>query len=216
MVDKIAFCGPAGSGKDYLANILVAELGFHKMALAAPMKEMVAIALDTDVETVDKLKSTTPAVRKVLQMIGTEVFRQNFDEMFWINRLLTRVDRMEKSGETEGIVVTDCRFKNELRSLAKRGFLTVYVDSPEQFKRIKEPRNAFLRLIGRISTRWAYRTSRHPYYHPSEAEPRELARQGAFHERVWNDRTNDAHDLLYDVMEAGYRRQLLTSKMRKA
>ena len=52
--------------------------------------------------------------RKVLQYIGTELFRTYFDENVWINIVK---EKIKKYIELHDIIISDVRFQNELDSL---------------------------------------------------------------------------------------------------
>ncbi len=58
--------------------------------------------------------------REVLQVVGTEVFRNCFRGTFWIDLMSIRMRQAEKSG-AELVFVTDVRFKNEIRAIQELG-----------------------------------------------------------------------------------------------
>ena len=57
------------------------------------------------------------SVRKLLQFIGTELFRTNIAPDIWVKSLWLRV----KSNPDKNYVVTDVRFPNELNYLRDNG-----------------------------------------------------------------------------------------------
>lgn len=110
----IGLIGRAGSGKDTVANRLVAEHGFRAISIAAPLKDAASVLFDIDrhvmddrqlKETIDLRYGLTP--RHLLQHMGTEYIRSQFSEDFLIKRALQGVS------ETDKVVITDVRFDNE-------------------------------------------------------------------------------------------------------
>jgi dephospho-CoA kinase len=127
----IAICGFQGSGKDTLANILI-EKGYTKVSFAGLLKDVVAIIFswNRDLlegtteksrkwrETVDEwwsnrlnIPNLTP--RYVLQQIGTDVFRNHFHQDIWVAAIERKISNMS------GVVITDCRFPNEIDMIKK-------------------------------------------------------------------------------------------------
>lgn len=123
----IALCGPqgasAGCGKDTVADVLVAEHGFKRIAFADPLRAMVMILnpwidrspldpirLQRLVRRVgwDVAKRDYPEVRRLLQVFGTEVIRDFVGTNFWVDYALKKM-----AAESGDWVVTDCRFPNE-------------------------------------------------------------------------------------------------------
>jgi len=141
----IAICGFQGSGKDTVAAILV-EHGFVKMSFAGLLKDIISILFqwDRDLlegitmesrrwrETVDEWWATrlhipdlTP--RYVLQHIGTDVFRNHFHPDIWVAALERKLINHMNSKNLNKVVITDCRFSNEIEMIRKLNGLFVHV-----------------------------------------------------------------------------------------
>lgn len=146
--------GLIGSGKDTVSQLLLKKYGGVQMSFASILKDVVSIMFDWDRsmlegdtevsrewrEKIDEwwsqrlnIPHLTP--RFVLQYIGTDVMRGSFHPDIWIacleRRILTQINLL---GETEMIVITDCRFSNEIECLKKMGAIFVRVirgDEPE-------------------------------------------------------------------------------------
>lgn len=133
----IGLAGLKRSGKDTVADFLVQEYGFTKLAFADPMKDIIraldpyistnGIRLsDTESSDEDDLKATYPEYRRLLQRIGTEAIRENplFGESFWINLLLKQM-----RGEGN-YVVSDVRFLDEYTAMKNVGAQIWRIDRP--------------------------------------------------------------------------------------
>jgi len=123
----IGICGKAGSGKDTIGDHLVKEYGFERIALADPIKRVVKDIFVLDDHTVyDRVAREQPlenwpdwTVRKLLQYVGTELFRNNIDDAIWVKSLWLHV----QSNPDKNYVVTDIRFPNELEFFEENGKL---------------------------------------------------------------------------------------------
>jgi len=134
----VGICGKAGSGKDTIGDYLVSSHGFKKIALADPIKRLVKDVFVLDDHTVydrvareQKLQNWPDwTVRKLLQFIGTEMFRVNIDDAIWVKSLWYRI----QSDKANNYAVVDLRFPNELqffRDNAKKGeFICLKVIRP--------------------------------------------------------------------------------------
>jgi hypothetical protein len=115
----VGICGKAGSGKDTIGDFLVEKHKFKKIALADPIKRLVKDVFVLDDHTVyDRVAREQElqrwegwTVRKLLQYIGTELFRENIDDAVWVKSLWYRI----QDDKDNNYVVTDVRFPNELQ-----------------------------------------------------------------------------------------------------
>jgi len=146
----IGICGFIGSGKDTVADYLVNFHDFRRESFASSLKDAVANVFGWDRvllegrtassrawrETTDEWWSNrlgmqiTP--RWVLQNWGTEVLRVGFHDDIWIASLENKI-RTSK----DNIVITDCRFENEIQAIKNAGGLVFRVkrgDEPEWYK----------------------------------------------------------------------------------
>jgi hypothetical protein len=151
----IGICGFKGSGKDTIANYLVRNKAFMKLSFASATKDVLHCIfgwnrqlLEGDTqksrefrETVDEwwsnrlgIPNLTP--RKMMQMIGTEIFRNHFHDEIWISI----VEKQIIDNLNEYIVISDCRFPNEIEMIKRHGgiLIHVYKDLPEWFYRYKK------------------------------------------------------------------------------
>lgn len=137
----VGIAGFIGSGKDTIADYLITFKGFRRMSYAEPLKDAVSAIFGWDREllegttkysrewrdTVDEwwakrlnIPNLTPRV--VLQQWGTEVGRRAFHDDIWIASIENKLRSVK-----DNIVISDCRFPNELRSIKNAGGITLRV-----------------------------------------------------------------------------------------
>lgn len=141
-VKNIALTGKARAGKDTVADVLVKEYGYRRIAFADPLKAM-ALEIDPYTEEADwydggklselvdfygweRTKDQWPDVRRFLQQLGSSIRKR--DEMFWINAALTSLDQAYR--DKVPVVVTDCRYENEAEALRNLYFSIVRIVRP--------------------------------------------------------------------------------------
>lgn len=141
----VGVAGFIGSGKDTIADYLITFKGFRRMSYAEPLKDAVASIFGWEREllegttkysrewrdTVDSwwaerlhIPHLTP--RWVLQQWGTEVGRRAFHDDIWIASVENKLRSLK-----DNIVISDCRFPNELSSIKRAGGITIRVSRGE-------------------------------------------------------------------------------------
>jgi hypothetical protein len=135
----------AGAGKDTVADLLVKNHGFVKLAFSAPLKDAASVMfgwprdqLDNQEfkERIDPFWNLTP--RTALQRLGTECMREQFDQEFWIKSMHQRITSLGASK----IVITDVRFPNEADSIKRWGGSLWLVNRPGRLAQALDPANA--------------------------------------------------------------------------
>ncbi len=141
----IGVCGFIGSGKDTVADYLVNFHEFRRDSFAATLKDAVAAVFGWDREL---LEGRTKAAREwreqidpwwakrlgmpnltprwVLQYWGTEVCRRGFHDDVWIASLEARLRNSK-----DNIVISDCRFPNEIHAIKAAGGKVIWVQRGE-------------------------------------------------------------------------------------
>jgi hypothetical protein len=142
----VGLTGMAGSGKDSVADILVRNHGYTRIAFADPLRSM-ALALNpmvdwgrnhleisgpvrlrdvVDRDGWDVAKRFYPEVRRTLQRFGTEVIRDHVGPNFWVDTAMAKI----VSQPDRNWVITDCRFPNEAEAVVDYGGAVVLVVRP--------------------------------------------------------------------------------------
>jgi hypothetical protein len=146
MPNKIfGITGLIGSGKDTAAEHLINKHNFTKLSFAASLKDAVSVIFGWDRTLLEgdtlesrewreqkdtwwaaKLRMPHLTPRWVLQYWGTEVCRNNFHKDIWVASL------ENKLRNTQGdVVITDCRFLNELNTIKNAGGILIRVQRGE-------------------------------------------------------------------------------------
>lgn len=134
MTKLIGLTGRAGAGKDTIADRLVINFGFTKLAFAAPMKEALNQMFGFDPSSwYDRTwkETTLPGIgkspRQLAQTLGTEWGRDTINPDLWIllaNRAMVEEEawQMQTIGQKPaGFVIPDVRFENEARWIRGQG-----------------------------------------------------------------------------------------------
>jgi hypothetical protein len=141
----IGVCGFIGSGKDTIADYLTNFHGFRRESFANTLKDAVSYVFGWDRtmlegrtkqarewrEQVDpwwseRLNMPDLTPRLMLQLWGTEVCRRGFHDDIWIASLENKLRT-----STDNVVISDCRFPNEIKSIREAGGIIVWVKRGE-------------------------------------------------------------------------------------
>ena len=142
----IGVCGFIGSGKDTVADYLVNFHEYRRESFANSLKDAVAQVFGWDRtllegrtaqarewrEQVDswwarRLNMPELTPRLMLQLWGTEVCRLGFHDDIWIASLENKLRNSQ-----DNVVISDCRFPNEIKSLRASGGIILRVERGTQ------------------------------------------------------------------------------------
>ena len=137
----IGICGFIGSGKDTVADYLVNFHEFRRESFASTLKDACASVFGWDRQMLEgrtkearewreqvdpwwanRLNMPNLTPRWVLQYWGTEVCRKAFHDDIWIAALENKLRNSKDS-----IVISDCRFPNEIKSIKDAGGIVIRV-----------------------------------------------------------------------------------------
>lgn len=142
--------GLIGSGKDTVADYLCTFHGFKRVSFAASLKDAVSSVFGWDRELLEGSTKTSREWREqtdtwwserlgmditprwVLQYWGTDVLRNHFHTDIWVASVENKLRQ-----STDNIVITDCRFANEVDAIKRAGGVTARVergDKPEWYE----------------------------------------------------------------------------------
>jgi hypothetical protein len=143
--------GLIGSGKDTIADYLVTEHGFKRVSFAASLKDAVSAVFGWDREMLEgtskesrkwreevdtwwaeRLNMPNLTPRWVLQYMGTDVFRNHFHTDIWVASVENKLRQTN-----DDIIITDCRFSNEVDAIKRAGGVTCRVfrgDNPSWYQ----------------------------------------------------------------------------------
>jgi len=141
----IGICGFIGSGKDTIADYLVNFHEFRRESFANTLKDAVSSVFgwnrtmlegrtkearewreQVDPWWAERLAMPTLTPRWVLQYWGTEVCRKGFHDDIWIASLENKI-----RNSRDHVVISDCRFPNEIASIRNAGGIIVWVKRGE-------------------------------------------------------------------------------------
>lgn len=162
----IGICGLIGAGKDTIADYLVNIHEFRRESFANTLKDAVAAVFGWDRillegrtkearewrEQVDpwwaeRLGIPTLTPRWVLQYWGTDVLRNHFHDDIWIASLENKLRKTR-----DDIVISDCRFPNEIKAIKNQGGIVIRVMRGEDPDWMQSARNY---MSGPTTIGWA-------------------------------------------------------------
>jgi hypothetical protein len=131
MSKVLALCGYPRTGKDTIAEHLVSEHGWVRVAFADPLRMALyglnpivtyngvnrRLADEVDENGWNWVKENCPEVRGLLQRLGTEAGRNVHGKNCWLEIAQKLIQRAHVQGKK--VVLTDMRFPNEVAFLRK-------------------------------------------------------------------------------------------------
>jgi hypothetical protein len=124
----IGLCGPAGAGKNTVAELLIDSdrCSFQQLAFADPLYECVAVITGISVAGLQNRETKEAVIpwlgkspRQMLQSMGTEWGREMIHPKIWIRITMERAIPHLAVGR--GVVITDVRFDNEAQAVIDAG-----------------------------------------------------------------------------------------------
>jgi dephospho-CoA kinase len=172
----IGICGFQSSGKDTIANLLINEYGFKKLSFAGALKDVLSVIFGWSREKLEgvtkedrewreqidiwwskSLNMPQLSPRYALQYFGTELFRNHWHQDIWVKVVENKLINMIKEKEKEKVIITDCRFENEINLIRVYGgtIINVYRNMPQWFTEYKNGKYVEeVQLLHRSETEW--------------------------------------------------------------
>ena len=138
----IGICGLIGSGKDAIADYLVNSHGFGQDSFAASLKDTLAAVFGWDRIMLEGRTGSSRAWREqvdpwwadrlgiphltprwAMQNLGTEVIREHFHQDIWTASVENKLRKIK-----DNVVISDCRFPNEVAAIQSAGGVVVCVN----------------------------------------------------------------------------------------
>lgn len=129
----IGLTGKKRAGKTTVANHLVEKYNFHEISFADPLKKIIGEELlgltpeqlfdPVKKEQVDPFWNKSPRV--LLQLIGTDCFRNIIDPDFWVKLAEREITKHLDAGKN--VVLSDVRFPNEVDCVTKLGGKMIHI-----------------------------------------------------------------------------------------
>ncbi len=138
----IGVTGFKGSGKDTASDIIADAYGLERYAFADPLKNGTAAFFGWTKRSMHDPKNKEEidgywgvSRRQVLQWLGTEVMRDGFAKRFnkspdfWIECFTKwHAQQLIDGDEFKGVVVSDCRYQNEVDAIHNLNGVVIRVD----------------------------------------------------------------------------------------
>lgn len=143
MIRLIGCTGRKFNGKDSLGNHIIRSRNAIRVAYADLLKkiaeELFGFTYEqlygNEKEIEDKFWKVTP--RKVLQFIGTDLFREQLHLIMpwigkdiWVKAVEKKILDIWKNNENQVVVITDVRFDNEVDAVKNLGGIVIRVNRP--------------------------------------------------------------------------------------
>ena len=158
----IGICGFQSSGKDTIADYLIKEYGFIKLSFASVLKDIISIMFGWPRDKLEGLSKEdrewreqidpwwsqtlempylTP--RYVMQYLATDLFRDKFHPDIWIKIVENKLNKYFDQNIKTNIVISDCRFENEINMILRLGgkIIQVYRNPPFWFHKYRNGEN---------------------------------------------------------------------------
>lgn len=169
----VGVVGFQSSGKDTIGRFLIEKHNFQKDSFAKPLKDACAAIFGWSRELMEGQSHTSRAWREeedsfwsevfqhsvsprwAMQYVGTNIMREHIHPDIWVLSMKRRVQ--DKLSNNQKIVITDCRFPNEIQAIRDLGGIIIRVirgKEPEWIEDALLANNSDQDAINRMHTKW--------------------------------------------------------------
>lgn len=131
----ISLSGKKRAGKGTITDHLLSK-GWHEVSWAYPLKEIIGRQLfglkvaqmhgsAEDKEAI--IPEWNMSAREILQKVGTDMFRRQICDDFWVRIGVRRIKDILASDPDANVVISDTRFPNEADAIRAMGGFLIYV-----------------------------------------------------------------------------------------
>lgn len=136
----IGIVGLKRTGKDTMADYLIKNYGYNKVAFADPIKDILNILFGWDKELLesnmkDEKCELDVIPRDMMKWIGTDIFQYEIYKKFpnlkikkntiWVEAIKNKIKDIDKT------VISDVRFLHEVEFIKENNGILVYIDKIE-------------------------------------------------------------------------------------
>lgn len=132
-MEIIGLSGKAGSGKDYIGREVLRPHGYRQWAFAWPMKNQ-AVGRGFSYDEVHNTKP--PAVREMLQQIGTEEGWKIYGKQYWTDIAGAWLRTMQENFGFNRFYFADTRFEHEVDFIHSLGGKVVRIELGDRPSRL--------------------------------------------------------------------------------
>ncbi|AEJ02204.1 hypothetical protein Nit79A3_2432 [Nitrosomonas sp. Is79A3] len=156
----IGLAGPAGCGKDPVAQILCDTQEFRRISLVDPIRQGISTMLeipwdhmiDHELKELPMAELCGKSPRQAMQTLGTEWGRNCIDPHIWLKvaeRKMEYIRRLAETGNAyiSGIVISDIRFPGEAKWLREQGGSIWHIRRPNNPNATKAGHESEIPLI---------------------------------------------------------------------
>jgi hypothetical protein len=128
----IGLSGYAQSGKDTVAELLCLNYKYKRRSFADPIRHAL-LTLNPKLDSIThisdliqdygwEIAKQNPEVRRLLQVMGTDVGRRMFGDKVWVKMLMDELNHEDR------VVISDVRFPNEAEAIRKLGGVVLRIN----------------------------------------------------------------------------------------
>lgn len=190
----IAVAGKLGVGKDYVIQNMICDrlnpqLSYTRMAFADQIKINVATHKGIPLEQMLSGQKS-PEIRKLLQIEGTENGRNIYGDDIWTKTLRSWIDLRAIRDGIDVVLITDCRFPNEVKFIEDMGGIIIRVEASDRNEiALRQESGGDLTLYNSIKN------------HPSETSLDNHKFRYVLNNQIGNNTENEFSQLALQIMD---------------